>query len=143
MMAEPIAPGRGPPVYQPATAVVDGTCSVPLGLRPSVISLVSTPMTGMVSETGAATGRGLADWGGATIGPVGAGSASVPTGGGVTAAVACRVSSSPVAPPPMTTRPAASAIAAADLRVGTLRFRAAACGGAGARPPAPAATRLR
>ncbi len=27
--AAPVAPGRGLPVYQPATAVLDGTCSVP------------------------------------------------------------------------------------------------------------------
>src|SRR5208282_4905342 len=87
MTAEPIAPGRGLPVYQPATEVVDGTCNESLDCRPSVISLVLTPMSGMVSETGAATGRGAADCGGATIGPVGAGIAPTPAATGRIAGV--------------------------------------------------------
>ena len=55
-MAGPMAPGRGLPVYQPATVVDDGTCIAPSAVRPSVISRVWTPMIGMVSETGLATG---------------------------------------------------------------------------------------
>ena len=69
MMAEPMVPGRGLPVYQPATVVEDGTCNAPPAVRPSVISWVFTPIGGIVSQTGLATGTGLAtetgcaDWG--------------------------------------------------------------------------------
>ena len=117
MMAEPTAPGRGLPVYQPATDVVDGTCSAPLAVRPSVISWVFTPISGMVSETGRATGAGCADCGGAAIGPVGAGSAPTPAATGRMAGVECRVSSRPTDPATITTKPAAKTIAA-GLRVG-------------------------
>src|ERR1700677_2399322 len=114
MMADPMAPGRGLPVYQPATAVsvIGGTCSEPSDARPSLISLVVTPISGMVSETGAATGRGAADCGGATIGPVGAGSAPTPAATGRIAGVESRVSSKPAVPAATTTRPAAKMIAA-------------------------------
>src|SRR5712691_2445307 len=78
MMAEPTAPGRGLPVYQPATVVEDGTCMAPPWARPSVIRSDCTPMTGMVSETGLATAACWPDSGGATIGPVGAGNAATP-----------------------------------------------------------------
>src|SRR6266480_953671 len=54
MMDEPMAPGRGLPVYQPATVVEAGTCIEPPAARPSVIRLVFTPISGMVSETGLA-----------------------------------------------------------------------------------------
>ena len=84
-----------------------------------MISWVRTPISGMVSETGAATGSGAADCGGATIGPVGAGRAATPAAAGRMAGVECRVSSRPAVPPAITTRPAASASAAAGLRVGT------------------------
>ena len=114
-------------MYQPATEVVDGTCSSPAEVRPSVISWVCTPISGMVSETGAATGFGTADCGGATIGPVGAGSAAA---GRHRAHGRGRVPRQQQAgcPPPMTARPAASAIAAAGLRVGIARPRRAADG---------------
>src|ERR1700688_4869860 len=102
MMAEPMAPGRGLPVYQPATDTVDGTCSAPFDCRPSVIRLVLTPMTGMVRDTGLATGTWAADCGGATIGPVGAGSASTPAATGRRAGVGCRVSSKPTVPATIT-----------------------------------------
>ena len=122
MMDEPMAPGRGLPVYQPATEISfkGGTCSSPSEARPRVIRLVCTPISGMVSETGAATGLGAADCGTATIGPVGAGRAPTPAATGRMAGVECRVSSRPVAAPAITTRPAASASAAAGLRVGIL-----------------------
>ena len=87
MMAEPTEPGRGLPVYQPATVVEDGTCIAPPAARPSVIRLVFTPISGMVSETGLATGAGSADCGGATMGPVGAGSAATPAATGRRAGV--------------------------------------------------------
>src|SRR5271169_6769348 len=52
MTADPVAPGRGLPVYQPATVVVRGTCRVPFGLRPRLMIGAFTPMAGMVSQTG-------------------------------------------------------------------------------------------
>src|ERR1700689_1306431 len=52
MTADPIAPGRGLPVYQPATVVVRGTWRVPFGLRPRLMIGAFTPMAGMVSQTG-------------------------------------------------------------------------------------------
>ena len=33
--AAPVAPGRGLPVYQPATAAVDGTCRTPSWSAPA------------------------------------------------------------------------------------------------------------
>jgi hypothetical protein len=71
MTEEPIAPGRGLPVNQPATVVVAGTCSVPAGVRPSSISWVLTPIAGMTSLAGSATRRWLAASGGATRRPAG------------------------------------------------------------------------
>src|ERR1700744_3452340 len=112
MMAEQIAPGRGLPVYQPAIAVEPGTWMAPPLASPSVVSLVSTPISGMVRDTGLATGFGCADCGGATIGPVGAGNAATPAATGRIAGVDCRVSSKPAIPPMTTTRPAAKMIAA-------------------------------
>ena len=121
MMDEPTAPGRGLPVYQPATVVEDGTCIEPPAARPSVIRLVFTPISGMVSETGLGTWA-AADGGGATIGPVGTGSAATPAATGRRAGVGCRVSNRPAVPPTITTRPAAKAIAA-GLRSGIPRPR--------------------
>ena len=77
-----------------------------------MIRLVLTPISGMVRETGLATATGSDDCGGATIGPVGAGSAPTPGLGGSTAAVECLLSSNPSVPATMTTRPAATMIAA-------------------------------
>src|SRR2546430_93580 len=125
MMDEPTAPGRGLPVYQPATVVETGTCIAPPAARPSVIRLVFTPISGMVSETGRATGAGSADCGGATIGPVGTGKTATPPAPGGRADVECRVSSRPAVPPTITTRPAAKAIAA-GLRICILRSRCSA-----------------
>ena len=87
-------------MYQPATDAEDkgGTCSAPPAVRPSVISWVFTPISGMVSETGLATGAGCADCGGAAIGPVGAGSAATPAATGRRAGVGWRVSSRPAVP---------------------------------------------
>ena len=126
MMDEPTDPGRGLPVNQPATVVEDGTCIAPPAARPSVIRLVFTPISGIVSETGLATGA-AADCGGATIGPVGAGNAATPAATGRMAGVECRVSSRPADPPTITTRPAAKAIAA-GLRSGILRPRCSSDG---------------
>src|SRR5579863_732967 len=56
MTADPVAPGRGLPVYQPTTVVVLGTWRVPSRFRPSVVTGARTPMAGMVSSTGFETG---------------------------------------------------------------------------------------
>src|ERR1022692_4366101 len=68
MTEDPIPPGRGLPVYHPATVVEVGTCRVPCAVMPSLISLLCTPMAGMVRDTGAGTaadgdasGAGAAD----------------------------------------------------------------------------------
>src|ERR1700676_3444283 len=112
MMAEPTAPGRGLPVYQPATDHEDGTCSAPPEARPSVISWVFTPINGMVSETGLATGAACADCGGAAAGRGGAGAAPPRAAPARGAGVEWRVSSSPAVPATITTRPTAKTIAA-------------------------------
>src|SRR6266480_2886054 len=52
MIEEPISPGRGLLVYQPATEGLLGICSVPRWVMPSRISLVCTPMAGIHSATG-------------------------------------------------------------------------------------------
>src|SRR5260221_1652442 len=55
MIEDPMAPGRGLLVYQHATVVLDGTWSWLFRVRPRWISLVFTPMTGIISVTGRAT----------------------------------------------------------------------------------------
>src|SRR5260370_6927970 len=55
MTDDPIAPGRGLPVYQPASDVVGGTCSMPPFVTPRSTSLVRTPMAGMIRLTGRGT----------------------------------------------------------------------------------------
>src|SRR6266487_187065 len=55
MIEEPIAPGRGLNVYQPATAVLTGTFRAPDDVTPSLISLVRTPIAGMIRLAGLAT----------------------------------------------------------------------------------------
>jgi len=72
MTADPTAPGRGLPVYQPATAVDEGTCSAPAAVSPRSTRLVCTPIDGMVNATGGLTWTAPCS-GTAAIGPVGAG----------------------------------------------------------------------
>src|SRR6202050_4482336 len=71
MTADPAAPGRGLPVYQPATVVEPGTWSVPFACRPRRMSEVLTPMAGMVSATGAAGSAVVCSPTGFTAGPDG------------------------------------------------------------------------
>src|SRR5262249_24406243 len=73
MMAEPIVPGRGLLVYQPATVVLDGTWSVPSRLTPRWISLVRIASDGMLSQVGRAAGGPVASVAGRTVRSVGAG----------------------------------------------------------------------
>ena len=48
MTADPPAPGRGLPVYEPATAVLPGTWSVPFRLRPRSVIGAFTAMAGII-----------------------------------------------------------------------------------------------
>src|ERR1035441_1994532 len=73
MTAAPTAPGRGLPVYQPATAVLDGTWSVPFARRPRSTSEVRTPITGMLSQTGRAACWAVDSDAGSAVGADGAG----------------------------------------------------------------------
>src|SRR5262249_41063789 len=66
MIAEPVCPGRGLPVYQPATEVLAGTWRVSWAVRPSLIRRGWTSMGGMDRDTGRATPPPPARrWGGA------------------------------------------------------------------------------
>src|SRR5579875_2490968 len=105
MIDEPIAPGAGLPVYQPATVMVDGTWSAPVEVRPRWMSRARTPITGMVIETGGATwsscgGGGV--WACPTGGSTGLGAA---TCGGVYRP--WYVTVRPMIPPARTARPTA------------------------------------
>src|SRR3984893_19365055 len=73
MPAAPVAPGRGLPVYQPATVVVLGTWRVPFRLRPRLMIRAFTPMAGMVSQTGLGVGWTADSEAGTTGRPDGAG----------------------------------------------------------------------
>ena len=73
MIEDPISPGRGLPVYQPATVVLAGTWSRPCGVRPSRSSGVRTAMAGIVRATGRATCLAERAAGGAAKIPCGAG----------------------------------------------------------------------
>src|SRR5712671_3530555 len=73
---DPTWPGRGLPVYQPATEAELGTCRVPCALMPSLISLVCTPMPGMVRDTGAGAARAGEGAGAGATGPDGTGTAA-------------------------------------------------------------------
>src|ERR1700680_429201 len=84
MIDEPISPGRGLPVYQPATDVLDGTCRVPWAVTPSLVSLVRTSIAGMVRATGRAAGWTADGPGTATAAPDGTG-ASRAAGRGISA----------------------------------------------------------
>src|SRR3984957_12256178 len=71
MMDEPMAPGRGLAVYQPATLVVVGTWSAPALVVPSLISLVLTPIAGMIRYNGSGADEPTAGPGTGAIGPCG------------------------------------------------------------------------
>src|SRR5580693_6126905 len=111
MTAAPTAPGRGLPVYQPATAVLAGTCSVPLELRPRRTSLVRTPMAGMVSDTGSAVRCTVVSQTGVTVRPVGAGTGIGLAGRRTSAPAARLATTAPALPAPTasTTRPSIEA----------------------------------
>src|SRR5580658_4058487 len=119
MTAAPTAPGRGLPVYQPATAVLDGTWSVPFARRPRSTSEVRTPIDGMLSQTGRATCWTVDSDAGSTVRPDGA------LGGGIGdglagSCTACwgesAAAARPVLPTATATSPAPSASTASRRR---------------------------
>src|SRR5579871_82752 len=107
MTADPVAPGAGLPVYQPATVVVLGTWRVPFRLRPRLMIGAFTPMAGMVSSTGLGVGWTADRETGPTVGPVGTatgdGRAASRTGG-----AEVRATTRPAVPAPAASSPALS-----------------------------------
>src|SRR5579859_6360992 len=128
MTADPVAPGAGLPVYQPATVVVLGTWRVPLRLRPRLTIGALTPMAGMVKSTGLGVGWTADSETGPTVWPVGTatgdGRAASRTGG-----EEVRATTRPAVPAPAASSPALSI--AAD------RSRACAPHAADAQPATP------
>src|SRR5579872_6668224 len=128
MTADPVAPGAGLPVYQPATVVVLGTWRVPLRLRPRLTIGAFTPMAGMVNSTGLGVGWTADSETGPTVWPVGTatgdGRAASRTGG-----EEVRATTRPAVPAPAASSPALSI--AAD------RSRACAPHAADAQPATP------
>src|SRR5215469_3070546 len=109
MTAAPVAPGRGLPVYQPATAAVDGTCSAPELVRPSRTSRDRTPIAGISIVVGLATGTVEFGRGTAAQGPFRGGI----VGGGPTAAAGRAVWSAQMTPPAPAHAPSTPATASA------------------------------
>src|SRR5262245_25800693 len=140
MIADPMDPGRGLLVYQPATSVLDGTWSSWFLVRPRWRSRLFTPMTGMISVTGRATWS-LAGWGTGAPWPVG----MATNGGGPLGVTAgwpgcSRAAARPQAPIPVPSRPQPStAIALHLLTVFRRRCRGGPTGRG--RPPGPAGPR--
>src|SRR5580692_9579880 len=116
MTAAPVAPGRGLPVYQPATAVLAGTCSVPLELRPRCTRLVRTPMAGMVSDTGSAVRCTVVSQTGVTVRPVGAGTGLGLAGRRTSGPAERLATTTPAVPAPTASSPSPSSEAASTRR---------------------------
>src|SRR6185437_7185050 len=116
MMAEPIVPGRGLPVNQPATVVLDGTWSVPSRLTPRWISLVRIASDGMLSQVGRAACGPVASVAGRTVCSVGAGIGAGRGGSGAACTGDRAEVASPAAPTPTASSPAPSAATAASRR---------------------------
>src|SRR5580692_11411106 len=106
MTAAPTAPGRGPPVNQPATVVVAGTCSVPLVVMPRSMSEVLIPSAGTLSQVGLAGTAAVAIEAGSTVAPDGAGMGFGLTGIGTVAAGDRAATATPAVPTHMATSPA-------------------------------------
>src|SRR5215469_371078 len=133
MIADPMTPGRGLPVYQPTTVVLLGTWSVPFRLRPRVTIGAFTPMAGMVSQIGLGACWMADTEAGTTDGPEG-----TATGDGFAARCAAGADEAwamtkPIAPTPAASSPAPSiaadssracALQTADARTATRRRRA-------------------
>ena len=113
-------PGRGLPVYQPATAVLDGTWSVPFERRPRSTSEVRTPITGMLIQTGRATCWTADSEAGSTARPDGAGIDDGLAGSCTACWGESAAAARPVLPTVTAASPAPSA-SAASRRPGTRR----------------------
>src|ERR1022692_1474701 len=118
---EPTAPGRGLPVYQPATEVLVGTCSVPCAVTPSLISVVWTSMAGMVRATGRAAGWPAEEPGAVAAAPDGA-VPSVATGWGMSAGLP-RTPTRPTVPMIAAISPPPTAASVHGLRGSPMRGR--------------------
>src|SRR5580698_7994882 len=116
MTAAPTAPGRGLPVYQPATAVLDGTWSVPFARRPRATSEVRTPITGMLSQTGRAACWVDDSDAGSAVGADGAGIGDGRAGSGTACCGESAAAARPVLPTATATSPAPSASTASRRR---------------------------
>src|SRR4249920_3809102 len=121
MTAEPTWPGRGLPVYQPATDVLAGTCRVPWAVRPSLIRRVWIPMAGMDRYTGLLTLVTAIGRGGTTTTAAG-GRPGCATGRGLLPWWPVSTMR-PVAPQPTMSRPPQSRAAATGRRVSPRRGR--------------------
>ena len=125
MTAAPTVPGRGLPVYQPATAVLDGTWSVPFPRRPRSTSEVRTPIAGMLSQTGRAACWAVASDAGSTVRPDGAGIGDGLAGRCAAYSGESAAAAKPVVPTATATSPAPSATAAS--RRGEIRRSQGRC----------------
>src|SRR5579863_5811083 len=114
MTAAPTAPGGGLPLYQPATAVLAGTWSVPLELRPRSASLVRTPMAGMVSNTGGAVRGTVVSQTGSTLPPDGAGTGAGLAGKCTAGPAVTLATATPAVPAPTASSPRPSTEAASS-----------------------------
>src|SRR5580693_3916072 len=108
MTADPVAPGRGLPVYQPATVVVLGTWRVPLRLRPRLMIGAFTPMAWMVSQTGLGVGWTADSETGATVRPDGTATGDGRTASRAGGADEARATTRPAVPAPAASSPALS-----------------------------------
>src|SRR5579859_4610902 len=108
MTADPVAPGRGLPVYQPATVVVPGTWRVPLRLRPRLMMGAFTPMAGMVSQTGLGVGWTAHSETGTTVRPDGTATGDGRAASRTAGAGEVRATTRPAVPAPAASSPALS-----------------------------------
>src|ERR1700722_12523958 len=108
MTADPVAPGRGLPVYQPTTVVALGTWSVPFRLRPSLMIGVLTPMAGMVSQTGLGVGWTTDGETGPTVRPDGTATGDGRAASRTAGADVVRATTRPAVPAPAASSPALS-----------------------------------
>src|SRR5579862_3672744 len=130
MTADPVAPGRGLPVYQPVTVVLVGTWRVPFRLRPRLMIGALTPMAGMVSQTGLGVGSTTDSETGDAVGPDGTATCDGRAAASRAAdAAESRATTRPAVPAPAASSPALSM--AADS------IRACARHAADAQPSAP------
>src|ERR1039457_1985063 len=130
MIDEPTSPGRGLPVYQPATEVLDGTCRVPWAVTPSLVSLLPRSMAGMARDTGRAAGWLPDGLGTVTTAPDGT-IPSLATGRGTSAGLPFSVTK-PTTPNTAAIRPPATTASARCRRVSPIRGRPSrACRGSG------------